>query len=88
MIYLRSSPAVYEAARSQMDAARGLPSRGQVTSFTPAAEAPTDAAGTVYLALRQSDLTAPGADPLLASLVASGAVEEITAAEYAAVLPG
>lgn len=87
MIYLRSNAVVYEAARAQMDAARGLPSRGQMTSFTPAASAPTDAQGRVMLGLRESDLTAPGAEGLLEQLMASGAVEEIDAATYLAAMP-
>jgi hypothetical protein len=66
-----------------MDAARGLPAKGQATSFLPAADAPADAQGRVYLALRDSDTTAPGAAELLTSLIASGSVEQITAAEYA-----
>ena len=87
MIYLRSNAVVYEAARAQMDAARGLPSRGQMTSFTPAASAPTDAQGRVMLGLRESDLTAPGAEGLLDQLMATGAVEEIDAATYLAAMP-
>jgi hypothetical protein len=87
MIYLRATAAVYEAARAQIDAERGLPARGQVTSFDPAVIAPTDSDGMVMLGLRESDLAATGADSLLASLMASGLVEEITAEQYAAALP-
>jgi hypothetical protein len=87
MMYLRATVEVYEAARSQMDAARGLPARGQVTSFDPADVAPQDGDGRVVLALRNSDLTATGADALLPQLLAAGLVEEITAEQYAAVLP-
>lgn len=86
MIYLRATPAVYEQARAQMDAARGLPANGQITSFSPAISAPTDAHGRVMLGLRESDLTAPGAEGLLEQLLASGAVEEIDAATYQAAM--
>jgi hypothetical protein len=86
MIYLRATAEVYEYARATVDAARGLPARGQVTSFTPAADAPTDEQGRVYLALRESDLTADGAD-LLPGLLSGGMVEEITEAQYQAALP-
>jgi acetyl/propionyl-CoA carboxylase alpha subunit len=87
MIYLRASFAVYEQARAAMDAARGLPANGQITSFTPAADAPTDAQGRVYLALRESDTTAPGADQMIADMVQAGYVEFVTEADYMAALP-
>jgi hypothetical protein len=86
MIYLRATVAVYEAARAQMDAARGLPSRGQITSFDPADIAPRDSDGLVLLALRSSDTTATGAQDLLSQLLSSGAVEEIAESEYQAAI--
>jgi hypothetical protein len=82
MIFLRSTPEIYESARAAMDVARGLPSRGQVTSFSPAAEAPTDENGRVYLALRDSDLAATGAGDLLTPLVQAGHVEIVDEATY------
>jgi hypothetical protein len=87
MIYLRASAAVYEQARAAMDAARGLPAKGQLTSFTPAADAPTDGQGRVYLALRDSDTTADGASELLGQLIQAGHVEIVSASDYAAALP-
>jgi len=87
MIFLRSTPEVYEQARAAMDAARGLPAKGQVTSFTPAAQAPTDGQGRVYLALRESDTTAPGADQMIADMVTAGYVEVVAEADYMAALP-
>jgi hypothetical protein len=87
MIYLRASTEVYEAARAQMDAARGLPAKGQLTSFPPAANAVKDGQGRCLLGLRESDLTAPGADGMLADLLASGAVEQIDEATYRAAMP-
>lgn len=87
MIYLRTTPAVYEQARAQMDAARGLPANGQITSFSPAISAPADAQGRVMLGLRNSDLTAHGAQDLLEQLLASGAVEEINESTYLSAMP-
>lgn len=87
MLYLRATTAVYEAARAQMDAARGLPARGQVTSFNPLSLAPKDAQGRAMLGLRESDLTATGADTLLADLLASGLVEVIDEATYRQAVP-
>lgn len=87
MIFLRATADVYEQARATMDAVRGLPSKGQLTSFTPAADAPTDGEGRVYLALRESDTTAPGANQTIADMVAAGYVEVVTEADYRASLP-
>jgi len=47
MIYLRSTVEVYEAARAAMDTARGLPAKGQTTSFTPAVQTYAIAQGLV-----------------------------------------
>lgn len=82
MIYLRTHTDVYEAARAQIDAARGLPSRGQVTSFDAAATAPKDTSGRVLLGLRESDLTASGAEELLSHLLSAGLVEIIDEETY------
>lgn len=87
MIYLRTTLDVYEQARASMDAARGLPANGQLTSFCPAATASRDAQGRVMLGLRNSDLTAHGAQDLLEQLLASGAVEEINESTYLSAMP-
>ena len=84
--FFRSTDAVYEAIRSQLDAAYGYPNAETktLTSITPAADAPHDPQGRVYLAIASDycDYNLPA--ELLPQLIASGAVEEITAAEYRA----
>ncbi len=86
--FFRSNDAVYEAIRSQLDAAYGYPSAETktLTSITPAADAPHDPQGRVYLAIASDycDYNLPA--ELLPQLIASGAVEEITEAEYLAAI--
>jgi hypothetical protein len=89
MRYFRALPAVYVAICSQLDAAYGYPNAETKTERTlPLVDdLPTDAAGRVYLAVDAAycDFILPG--QMLPDLIASGAVEEITAADYAAVVP-
>lgn len=85
MRYFRSSPEVYEAFRASLDAAYGYPNPLTLTetAIPPAAEAPTDKAGLVYIAVTEEycgfDLPAR----LLAEAVAARAVEEIDEETYA-----
>jgi hypothetical protein len=87
--YFRSTPAVYESICAQLDAAYGYPNAATKTERTlPLVDQlPTDAAGRVHLSIASEycDFILPG--QMLPELLASGAVEEITAAQYAAVLP-
>lgn len=89
MRYFRSAPAVYERIRSQLDAAWGYPNAETktLTAIPPVSELPTDDQGRVYLAISAAycDYILPS--QMLPELLASGAVEELTAAEYAAVFP-
>ena len=89
MRYFRSSPAVYESINAQLDAAYGYPNAETKTERTlpPVAYLPADAQGRVYLAIQNDycDYILPG--EMLPDLLASGAVEEVTAAQYAALLP-
>jgi hypothetical protein len=82
--------ALYESIRLQLDAAWGHPTPdGQtVTCFDPAAVAPRDANGRLLLAVKDEFATWEPAATLLPQLLASGAVDEITAAEYQPVVPG
>jgi hypothetical protein len=84
--FFRSNDAVYESIRAQLDAAYGYPSveTKTLTSITPAADAPHDSHGRVYLAISADycDYNLPA--ELLPQLLASGAVEEITEADYQA----
>jgi hypothetical protein len=90
---------LYEQVRAALDAAWGLPnSNGTVTCISPAAgvrvgeivliAAPRDAAGRVLLAVLDEWCEWPPADEMLPQLLASGAVEEISEADYWALLPG
>ena len=84
----RSSESVYEAIRSQLDLSWGYPNAETktLTSITPASEAPRDNAGLVYLAVSAEYCEYNLPSELLPQLLASGAVEEITEAEYQAVV--
>lgn len=92
MRYFRALPAVYASICSQLDAAYGYPNAETKTERTLplVADLPTDAAGRgrVYLAVDAAycDFILPG--EMLPQLLASGAVEEITEADYKAVVPG
>jgi hypothetical protein len=89
MRYFRSTPAVYVSICSQLDAAYGYPNAETKTERTLplTADLPADGQGRVYLGVSAEycDYILPG--QMLPDLLASGAVEEITAAQYAAVLP-
>jgi hypothetical protein len=84
--FFRSTDATYETIRSQLDAAYGYPNAETktLTSITPAAEAPHDSQSRVYLAISSDycDYNLPA--ELLPQLIASGAVAEITEADYQA----
>jgi hypothetical protein len=77
---------LYENVRLQLDAAWGHPTQdGQtLTCFDPAIVAPRDNAGRLLLAVDDQFAAWEPAATLLPQLFASGAVEEITAAEYQA----
>ena len=88
MRFFRSTPAVYEQVRTQLDAAWGNPSpNGTATCIEPAATAPHDAQGRVVLAVHDEFCEYEAAAAMLPQLLASGVVEEITADQYAASLP-
>lgn len=83
MRYLRAgSDAVYEQARTTLDAAWGH--EPPTTCITPAATAPRDAQGRIVLAVNDEFCTYSVAAELLPQLLASGAVKEIDAAAYMA----
>jgi hypothetical protein len=88
--YFRTADAdLYESIRLQLDAAWGHPTPdGQtVTCIDPAAVAPRDAQGRILLAVNESFATYEPAATLLPQLLASGAVDEISEAEYQPVVP-
>jgi hypothetical protein len=83
MRFFRSSTAVYEQARLELDAAWGLPNeKGTVTCIEPGASAPRDAQGRIVLAVNDEFVAYPAAAEMLPQLLASGAVEEITSEAY------
>lgn len=89
MRYFRATPAVYASICAQLDAAYGYPNAETKTqrALPLAAELPSDSQGRVYLAIQSDycDYILPS--EMLPQLLASGAVEEVTADQYAAVLP-
>jgi hypothetical protein len=84
MRYFRASSTVYESLNAQLDAAYGYPNAATKTARTlpPATELPQDSGGRVYLAITAvyCDYVLPS--EMLPPLLASGAVEEITAELY------
>ena len=76
----------YEQVRLTLDAAWGHPNAETktVTCFDPAAVAPRDAQGRIVLAVNDEFVAYPAAAEMLPQLLASGAVTEITEAEYRA----
>lgn len=76
--------ALYETIRLQLDAAWGHPTPdGQtLTCFDPVAVAPRDAAGRVLLAVNDEFCQYEAVAAVLPSLLAAGAVQEITANDY------
>lgn len=89
MRYFRSTPAVYASICQQLDAAYGYPNPDTLTLRTlPLADdLPTDSQGRLYLAISAEYCEYNLPSELLPQLIASGAVEELSAAEYEAVLP-
>lgn len=89
MRYFRSTSAVYASVCAQLDAAYGYPNAETKTDRTLplAADLPTDSQGRVYLMISPEycNFILPG--QMLPQLLASGAVEEVTQADYAALLP-
>jgi len=86
--FFRSSEAVYEAMRSQLDASFGYPDGVTETVWTPAAKALRDGQGRCLLAVHAVSCERPAVAAALPSLIASGAVEEVNAAIYMAAMPG
>lgn len=84
MRFFRSTPAVYESVRATLDSAFGLPSieTATETAIPPVSELFADAQGRVYLCVSAEycDCILPA--ELLAELLGSGAVEELTESEY------
>ena len=89
MRYFRSTPAIYESVRAQLDAAWGYPNAETktLTAIHPVVDLPADSQGRVYLAISAGYCEYILPSEMLPQLLASGAVEEVDEAAYAAALP-
>lgn len=89
MRYFRSTQDVYASICQQLDAAYGYPNEATKTVRTLplASDLPSDSLGRVYLAIQNDFCNFVLPSQMLQQLLASGAVEEITHAEYQAVIP-
>ena len=88
MKYFRSTPAVYASICAQLDEAYGYPNDAGTLRTLPLAETlPHDAQGRVYcnIPAYYCEYTLPS--EMLPELLASGAVEEVSEAVFAALLP-
>jgi len=76
--------AVYESLRLQLDAAWGhpTPDGSTETCVDPATVAPRDSGGRILLSVQSEFAKYEPAASMLPELLDSGAVEEITAADY------
>lgn len=87
--YFRSTPAVYVDVCAQLDAAWGYPNAETKTqrALPLVEELPTDNQGRVLLsvAAQYCEYNLPG--ELLPQLIEAGLVEEMSAEQYAALLP-
>lgn len=87
MRYFRATPAVYADICAQLDAAYGYPNAETKTERTLPLSLPADNQGRVYLAISAAYCEYNLPSEMLPELIASRLVEEITAAQYADVLP-
>lgn len=89
MRYFRCGPQVYAGICADLDAAYGYPNAVTKTerALPLANTLPSDSQGRVYLAVQNSFCEYILPSQMLPELLASGAIEEITEAQYTAVLP-
>jgi hypothetical protein len=90
MRFFRAATAeAYEAVRADLDSVWGYPNPGTktATAITPVGEAPTDASGRVYIIASEDECNYPAISERLPTLLASGMVAEVTAAEFAEQFP-
>jgi hypothetical protein len=84
--FFKSSPAVYAEVLATLDAAWGFPKQGFSHCFLPLEYAP-QFGGFAFLAIQSADADMEPAATLLPTLLQSGAVQEVAAAEYRAAMP-
>ena len=88
MRYFRAINALaYEAIRAELDAAYGYPSAGAQTAITPAASAPVDSFGRVYLMASFAECEYPAVADRLPGLLSTGVIEEVAASAWDALFP-
>lgn len=85
----RATPAVAESVRAALDAAWNYPDAETktTTAFRPANRLPKDSQGRVYLRIASRYCEYEAVAATLPDLLASGAVEEISEAEFRQVFP-
>jgi hypothetical protein len=86
--FFRSSAAVYEAMRTQLDAAFGYPDGTTETVWQPLASALRDSQGRCLLAVHAASCERPAVAAVLPGLIANGSVTEIDRETYLAAMPG
>lgn len=89
MRIFRASPETAESVRAALDAAWGYPNPDvqTETAFRPADKLPRDDEGRVYLRIANRYCEYEAVAAMLPDLLASGAVEEISEAEFRQVFP-
>lgn len=86
--YFSAPEPVYEQVRQHLNAAWGLPNdKGTHTCFLPATDAWRDGSGNCLLCVLAEWCQYPAVSEVLPDLLASGAVTEITGADYWAADP-
>jgi hypothetical protein len=85
--FFRAQPEVYEAMRSQLDAAFGHPRTGTETAFQPVSMAPKDASGLAYLGVWDFFCEWPQVASLLQAAMDAGVVAEIDEATFRSAAP-
>jgi len=85
--FFAADPDAYESLRAQVDAAWGYPTQYTQTSVPPAAVQFRDPSGRCLIGLRLSWLSWEPVSSLVPQTIAAGLAEEITEAEYWALMP-
>jgi hypothetical protein len=84
--FFKATPAVYAASLAALDEAWGFPKQGFDHCFVPVEYAP-QSGGFAFLAITEADAEMEPAGEMLAGLIASGDVQEVTQADYVAAMP-
>lgn len=85
--FFKAPPEVYESLRAEIDAAWGYPTLHTQTSIPPAAEQFKAADGDCIMGVKVEWTTWEPVATLLPQMLAIGAVEEISQADYFSAMP-